>query len=486
MSVTAEPVQLRSCIAGQWIDGRETVLDLNPSRPDDVIAEVALADEAVARDAVAAAAAAFDGWRRTPAPQRGEILRRAGDLLDRRADEVGHGLAREEGKTVAEAVGETRRAAAILRYYAGQTLEPDGDTYPSHFSETLLYTRREPLGVVVAITPWNFPLAIPAWKIAPAIAYGNTVVWKPAELVPLTSVAFLQALDDAGLPRGVLNLVLGRGSQIGETIVSAPETAAVSFTGSNAVGDRLRVTAAAHSKKLQLELGGKNPAVVLADADLDFAAEQVARGAFLSAGQKCTATSRVIVEDAVLDDFLERLVARAETWVVGDALDEATQVGPLASQAQLDTVLSYLEVAGDEQGEMRAGGGRPEGLGGGYFVRPTVVTGLPAGSRVASEEIFGPVAAVLPAESYDHALALANDTPFGLTAALFTRDLSRALSFAESVRAGVVKINQESAGLEFHLPFGGTKGSSSGTREQGKTARDFYTEWKTVYVDYRE
>jgi aldehyde dehydrogenase (NAD+) len=474
-------VELTSYVAGEWRAGADTIEDRNPARPSEVVAEVRAADAALAEDAAAAAAEAFAGWRDTPPPARGDVLRRAADLLERRAEQVGRDLAREEGKTVAEAVGETARAVAILRYYAGQTLEPDGETYPSHSASTLLYARREPLGPVAAITPWNFPIAIPAWKVAPALAYGNTVVWKPAELVPLTSVHLTRALADAGLPPGVLNLVLGRSADVGETVVGNDAFAAITFTGSNEVGRRIQLTATARGKKVQLELGGKNPAVVLADADLEQAAEQVARGAFLSAGQKCTATSRVIVESPVLAEFAERLVDRARSWRVGDPLDPDTIVGPLASEAQLARVTYYLDVAKEEGATPLAGA--DGATGDGYYVWPTVLADVAPGSPVAREEIFGPVAALLEASSYEDAVEQANDTPFGLTASLFTRDLGRALRFAREARAGVVKVNQETAGLELQAPFGGTKQSSSGSREQGKVARDFFTEWKTVYVD---
>ncbi len=472
---------LASLVGGRRLVGDEVVADINPASPAEHVAMVSLAGPDVAAEAVETAAAAFPRWRDTPPPARGDVLRRAADLVDDRADAIGRDLSREEGKTLAEAVGETRRAAAILRYYAGQTLEPDGETYPSHSALTFLYARREPLGVVAAITPWNFPIAIPAWKIAPALAFGNTVVWKPAEIVPLTATHLATALADAGLPDGVLNLVLGRGSVVGDTLVAHDRVEAVTFTGSNPVGRAIQLEATEAGKKVQLELGGKNPAVVLADADLELAAEQVARGAFLSAGQKCTATSRVIVERPVVEELGERVAALARSWPLGDPLDESTMVGPLSSQSQLDTVSGYLELAEREAARVLAGGGRPDT--GGYFVEPTVLADLPASSRVVREEIFGPVAALLPASSYEEAVALANDTPFGLTAALFTRDLGKALRFARDIRAGVVKVNQESAGLEFQAPFGGMRGSSSGSREQGKVARDFFTQWKTVYLD---
>lgn len=474
---------LQSYVDGTWRGGETVFHDVNPAHPEEVVAEVRMADVALAGEAVGAAAYAFPAWRTTPAPSRGDILRRAADLLEQRADTVARDLAREEGKALFEALGETRRAVAILRYYAGQTLEPDGETYPSQSPITLLYARREPVGVVAAITPYNFPIAIPAWKIAPALAYGNTVVWKPAAQVPLTAVHLAQALIDGGLPQGVLNLLLGGGSIVGPVLYRHAAVDAVTFTGSNTLGRAIQREAVERGKKVQLEMGSKNPAVVLADADLSLAAEQVARGAFLSAGQKCTATSRVIVEQPVLQEFSERLVNLATSWKLGDPLEPDTRIGPLVSDEQLQTVMGYLEQAHADGGRVLAGGGRAAALGDGYFVQPTVLLDLPSDSRVVREEIFGPVAALLPVASYEEAVALANDTPFGLSASLFTRDLGKALRFAQDIRFGVVKINQESAGLEFQVPFGGMKGSSSGPREQGKVARDFFTQWKTVYMD---
>ncbi len=474
---------LRSFVGGASRTGGRPSRDLNPARPSETVAETEQANAGVAADAVAAAANAFAAWRATPPPARGDILRTAADLLEGRAADVGRDLTREEGKTLAEGIGETRRAVQILRYYAGQTLEPDGETYPSHSAATFLYARREPIGVVAAITPWNFPIAIPAWKIAPALAYGNSVVWKPAELVPLTALHLLQALVDAGLPSGVLNVLIGKGSEVGDVLATHPAVQAITFTGSNSVGRALQKKAVEHNKKVQLELGGKNPAVVLDDADLDLAAEHVARGAFLSAGQKCTATSRVIVQQGVARQFEERLVALAESWKLGDPLEPDTRVGPLVSADQLQSVGDYLEIGRHEGGHVLAGGGRAEELGEGYYMKPTVLAGVGPDSRVVREEIFGPVVALLPAGSYEEAVQLANDTRYGLSASVFTNDLSRALRFADDIHAGVVKVNQESAGIEFHVPFGGMQESSSGSREQGRAAREFFTQWKTVYVD---
>src|SRR5438270_313491 len=475
--------ELRSYIDGNWHDGARLVEDINPAKPSEAVAQVSMSNASLAVAAVEAASAASADWHRTPAPGRGEILRKAADLLEQRASTVGRDLTREEGKTLVEGIGETKRAAAILRYYAGLTLEADGQTYPSLSPKTFLFARREPIGVVAAITPWNFPIAIPAWKIAPALAYGNTVVWKPAELVPLTAMHLLQALIDAGLQKGVLNMVLGKGSEVGEVLTTHEGIDAISFTGSNPVGRSIQLKATQHGKKVQLEMGGKNPSVVLADADLPLAVDQVARGAFLSAGQKCTATSRVIVEKPVVEEFQERLGAMAKSWKLGNPLEADTKVGPVVCKDQMETVLGYIEMGEKEGGHFVAGGQRASDLGDGYYVQPTVITDLGHESRVSREEIFGPVATILPASSYEEAVKLANDTPFGLTASLFTNDLTKALRFVNDIRVGVVKINQESAGLEFQVPFGGAKESSSGSREQGQAAKEFFTQWKTVYMD---
>jgi alpha-ketoglutaric semialdehyde dehydrogenase len=475
--------ELRSYVGGNWRDGVRTVEDINPANPQEVVAEVSMGNASLAAAAVEAADAAASSWHSTPAPARGEILRKAADLLEQRADSVGRDLTREEGKTLTEGIGETKRAVAILRYYAGLTLDADGETYPSHSPRTFLFARREPIGVVAVITPWNFPIAIPAWKIAPALAYGNTVVWKPAELVPLTAMHLLQALVDAGLPKGVLNMVLGKGSEVGEVLTTHEGIDAISFTGSNPVGRSIQLKATQHGKKVQLEMGGKNPSVVLADADLPLAVDQVAHGAFLSAGQKCTATSRVIVEKSVVEEFQERLGAIAKSWKLGNPLEADTKVGPVVSKDQMETVLGYIEMGEKEGGHFVAGGKRASDLGDGYYVQPTVITDLGHESRVSREEIFGPVATILPASSYEEAVKLANDTPFGLTASLFTNDLTKALRFVNDIRVGVVKINQESAGLEYQVPFGGAKESSSGSREQGQAAKEFFTQWKTVYMD---
>jgi acyl-CoA reductase-like NAD-dependent aldehyde dehydrogenase len=482
-AVAAVPT-LQSSVGGRWRGSGRLTADINPANPAETVAEVDVADAGIAAEAVLAAGAAFRDWSARPAPARGEVLRRAADILSARADGIARDFSREEGKPLAESTGEVGRAVAVLRYFAGQTLEPDGETYPSQSPTTFLFARREPVGVVSIITPWNFPIAIPTWKIAPALAYGNTVAWKPAEIVPHTAVHLATALMEAGLPDGVLNLVLGRGSEVGDVLVGHPEVRAVSFTGSNAVGRAIQAGAAARGTKVQLELGGKNPALVMRDADLAHAAEQVARGAFLSTGQKCTATSRVMVEVPVIDEFRERLVAIAESWKVGDPLDPSTKLGPLASEFQFETVTGYLEAGARDGARAVAGGGAARDEGGGFFVQPTVFTGAAPDSRIATEEIFGPVVTLLPVSGYEEGVRMANDTVYGLTASIFTSDLGQAMRFLHDSHAGVVKINQETAGVELQAPFGGVKESSSGSREQGKTAREFFTEWKTVYIEH--
>jgi aldehyde dehydrogenase (NAD+) len=473
---------LHSYINGVWTPGGEIALDENPARPGEHVAQVAIGNAELASHAVTAAADAGPAWAAAAAPGRADILRRTADILGERRDRIATDLVAEEGKTLPEALGETDRAVAILRYYAGQALEPDGETYPSHSADTLLFARRVPVGVLLAITPWNFPIAIPAWKIAPALAYGNTVVWKPAELVPLTATHFVRAFEDAGLPPGVLNLVLGRSSDVGNVLTDHPGVMAISFTGSNAVGRNIQMRAVGLGKRVQLELGGKNPAVVLADADLGRAAEQVARGAFLSAGQKCTATSRVIVAAEVLTEFQERLVALAESWAVGDPMEPTTRVGPLVSSGQLERVRGFVENAQRDGGRLLAGGTAALSGLDGQYLRPTVLSGVSSRASIAQDEVFGPVAVLLPAASEDEAISLANDTRFGLCASVFTQGLAQALRFAQECRVGIVKVNQETAGIEYQAPFGGMKDSSSGSREQGRAAREFMTEWKTVSI----
>ncbi|GAA3546929.1 aldehyde dehydrogenase family protein [Nocardioides daeguensis] len=463
---------------GDHLGGPGTHDRENPADVAEVVSTARWADPAIAEHAVASARAASSSWQATPAPVRGDVLRRCADLLEQRTAAIAQDMAREQGKTVPEAAGEVGRSVAILRYFAAQTLAPDGSSYPSHQAGTRLFSRRIPVGVVSAITPWNFPLAIPVWKIAPALAYGNTVVWKPSEVVPLTSTALLAAFIDAGLPGGVLHMLLGGGAGLGPALYDVD---AVTFTGSTSVGREVVLPAAvASGAQVQLELGGKNVAVVLADADLDLAVAQVARGAFLSAGQKCTATSLVLAQESIRAELAARLSAWAAAAVVGDPRASATEIGPLATAAQLERYESFLDPAA-HGGTVIAGGRGPAG---GHFARPAVICDADPHSRASRDEIFAPIAVLEPVADLSDALRRANETHFGLTASIFTSELAAAYRFIDEIETGIVKVNQESAGLEFHVPFGGIKDSGYGPAEQGLAAQEFYTRSKTVYLTH--
>ncbi|HEX5504553.1 MAG TPA: aldehyde dehydrogenase family protein, partial [Thermomicrobiales bacterium] len=437
-ATTAEKVY-RNYIGGAWAPSAGGALseNRNPARPGEVLGRFQASEVADVDRAMDAAAAAFDGWRTMSPVARGNILYKAAQLVERRADEIGEALTREEGKTLREGKGETLRAAQILRFFAGEGSQPMGDRLPSANPDTFLYTERVPLGVVAAITPWNFPIAIPAWKIAPALIYGNCVVFKPAELTPLTATLLVECLAEAGLPPGVLNLVTGSGRAIGDAIVEHEAVNAISFTGSNAVGKALYRKAAESERgvKVQLELGGKNPVIVLKDANLDQALQQTINGAMLSTGQKCTATSRAFVQRPIFDQFVERLAQRAGSLRVGDPLEAGTEIGPLVSAQQRDTVLEYLEIGRAEGADVLVGGDQPEGDG--YFVAPTVLGNMTPAMRLAQEEIFGPVLAVLPVDDLEEGVTLANSVKYGLSASIFTRDIATAFRFIRDIQAGV-------------------------------------------------
>ncbi len=474
---------------GTFVNGKwgpaysgETIENRSPARPDELIGHFASAGADDVDAAISAAGDAAPGWARTSPIERANILYRASEILASRAEEVGRELTREEGKTLAEGIGETKRAVQILRYYAGEAQQPDGEHYPSANPHTLLYTMREPIGVVGIITPWNFPIAIPAWKIAPALAFGNTVVFKPASLTPLCAVRLVEALDEAGLPPGVLNLLTGSAGAVGDPLVSDERVDAISFTGSNEVGAEIKRTAGEHGAKVQLEMGGKNPAIVMADADLDHAVGEVLKGAMMSTGQKCTATSRAIVDRRLLDEVTSRLVERASAMKVGDPQADGVQMGPLISAEAAERVLGDIG-KGAEGASLATGGNRPDGAGNGHFVAPTVFTDVQPSSFLGQEELFGPVLGVIPVDDLDEAIAVANQVRYGLSASIFTRDIGQALAFVREVQAGIVHVNSETAGAEPQVPFGGYKGSSSYSREQGKAAREFFTQVKTVYFD---
>ena len=474
-------------IAGDWRPAAtgETFEDRNPANRGELIASFAASGADEVDQAITAAAEAAAGWRRTSPIARANILYQASNILAARVNEVGRDLTREEGKTLKEGIGETGRAVQILRYFAGEAQQPTGEHYPSANINTLLYTMDEPLGVVGIITPWNFPIAIPAWKIAPALAYGNTVVFKPASQAPLSAFHLVEALVEAGLPAGVLNVVTGGGAAVGNRIARDERVVGISFTGSNAVGTELRQIASARGAKIQLEMGGKNPAIVLADADLDQAVQQVVNGAMMSTGQKCTATSRAIVERSLADQFTDLLAMKIGSLKVGDPLADDTQIGPLIDDQAADRVAKEVGTAKASGTELLVGGDRltDHGRDAGAFVAPALFGGVDPESRLAQEELFGPVLGVIPVDSIDEAIAVANRVRFGLSASLFTRDLGKALTFVQGIQAGIVHVNSETAGAEPQVPFGGMKGSSSYSREQGKAARDFYTQIKTVYID---
>ncbi len=475
-------------IDGEWRPARsgKAFDDQNPADTRDVVGRVASSDAQDVNDAVEAAARAFPGWSKTPAPVRGRFLLQAARALEAQLAEVADLLSREEGKTIGEAKGEVTRAVRILEYFGGEGSRLTGQVIPSERERIFMYTVRQPVGVVALIAPWNFPIAIPAWKMAPALVCGNTVVFKPASQAPLTSARLVRILQDSGLPKGVLNYVTGSGGAAGAPLVAHPKVRAISFTGSDATGRGIAQVAAARLARVQLEMGGKNPTIVLRDADLDNAVECVLNAAFFSTGQRCTATSRAIVEKPVVGAFLERLVERTKALKIGDPRDPSVHLGPAIDAGQLETTLKYIDVGRSEGGRVVYGGERlTEGsLAHGHFVRPAIVTGVVPSSRLAQEEVFGPLLAVLEVEDFDEAVRVANEVRFGLSASICTKDLSHALEYVERAEAGVIMVNLPSAGIEYQIPFGGLKDSSFGPREQGPAALQFYTETKTVYAKY--
>jgi aldehyde dehydrogenase (NAD+) len=477
----------RNIIGGERIPPKtnEYLPDVNPADSADILAEFPNSSPEDALVAVEAAAAAFAAWTGLSAHARGEYLRKAADILESRAESIAADLTREEGKSVPEAKGETLRAVTILRYYAAQTMLPDGEVIPSASAATMLYTRRIPLGVCVLITPWNFPIAIPAWKMAPALAFGNTVVLKPSEHTPLTAHHLVDCLIDAGIPPGVVNLLQGQGARFGEELVSHPAVAAVSFTGSVRAGKTIARISAEHGKKYQLEMGGKNAAVICSDANLEKAVELTVQGAFKSAGEKCTATSRVFVLSDICDLFVQKLIERTKSLKLGPGTDSAAYLGPVITAEARDRILSAIETGNQSGAKLLCGGGPPEdpALRNGFYVQPTILEETRTDSALAKEEIFGPVLTVMRADSLEHAIELVNDVDYGLSASIFTRDLGAATLFAERVNAGMIRINGETAGVEPQAPFGGMKASSSYSREQGLAARDFFTQTKTISID---
>ncbi|MFC4723777.1 aldehyde dehydrogenase family protein [Glycocaulis abyssi] len=476
----ATTLELSHWIGGKKQGGDRPAESLNPSDTRDVVARVPDGSPDDVNAAVAAARAAFPAWSAASPEVRSDVLDKAGTLLMQRAQEVGALLSREEGKTLPEGIGETMRAARILKYFAGEALRLHGQNLASTRPGVEVQTYRQAVGVYGLITPWNFPIAIPAWKAAPALAFGNTVVLKPAGHTPATAEALVAILHEAGLPEGVLNMVIGRGG-VGQAIVDHPDVNAISFTGSQKVGAGVAAGAVARQARVQLEMGGKNPLIVLNDADIERAVTIALDGAFFSTGQRCTASSRLIVEDGIHDKFVAALAERVKALRVGDALDKETQIGPAVSEDQRETSYRYIEVATQEGGRIVAGGDRPQMEKPGWYVQPTLITDTEAAMRINNEEVFGPVASVIRAKDYEEALHIANGVEFGLSAGIATTSLKYARDFQRRARAGMVMVNLPTAGVDYHVPFGGTKSSSYGPREQGFAAAEFFTQVKTAY-----
>ena len=471
----------KNLIGGEWVEGASTSKNLNPSNTEDVVGEYAYADRRLAEGAIAAAKSAFPAWSTGPIQTRFDILDKVGDEILRRKDELGRLLSREEGKTLAEGVAEAGRAGQIFKFFAGETLRLSGELLPSTRPGITVEMTREPLGVIGLITPWNFPIAIPAWKIAPALAYGNCVVFKPADLVPGCAWALADILVRAGVPEGVFNLVMGRGSTVGAAILESPDIDAVSFTGSVDTGKHVAERCAHHMRRFQLEMGGKNPLVVLDDADLKTAVSCAVNGAFFSTGQRCTASSRLIVTEGIHDRFVDAMIDEMKHLVVDDALKQGTQIGPVVDQNQLDQDLRYIKIAQEEGGKLAWGGELLNRETKGFYLQPALFTETTNTMRINREEVFGPVASVVRVRDYDEALAVSNDTPFGLSSGICTTSLKHSAHFKRMSQAGMVMVNLPTAGVDYHVPFGGRKGSSYGPREQGAYAREFYTTVKTAY-----
>jgi alpha-ketoglutaric semialdehyde dehydrogenase len=474
--------RFQNYIAGRWTEGSKWSPNHNPSDVTDVIGEYAQADTAQTKAAIEAASHAFPAWSTGSIQERANILDKVGSDILARKDEIGRLLSREEGKTLPEGVGETVRAGHIFKFFAGEALRLSGEKMPSVRPGVDVEITREPVGVVGLITPWNFPIAIPAWKIAPALAFGNTVVFKPAQWTPGCAWALTELLVNAGIPPGVFNLVMGSGGVVGEAIVNHRDVAAISFTGSMETGQSIAKKAVTRMAKFQLEMGSKNPLVVLDDADLPTAVNVAVQGAYFSTGQRCTASSRLIVTEGIHDKFVIALTERLSTLKVDNALSPGTEIGPVVEQPQLDTDLEYIGVGQREGARLAVGGERVKRSTDGYYLSPALFVDATNEMRISREEIFGPVACVIKAKNYDEALAIANDTETGLSSGIVTTSLKHASHFQRHAQAGMVMVNLPTAGVDYHVPFGGRKASSYGPREQGRYAAEFYTTVKTTYI----
>jgi alpha-ketoglutaric semialdehyde dehydrogenase len=479
---------VKNYINGKWVASTsgKTVPNVNPANTDEILCYTPLSTRDEAKTAIASAKEAFPKWKSTPPPVRGKLLFKAMNLLQEKLEDVAVTLTKEEGKILRESRGEIQRAINIMEFTAGEGRRLNGSTIPSELPNTFIYTIRQPLGVVGLITPWNFPVAIPIWKIAPALLAGNTVVFKPATFTPLTAIKIVEIFEEAGFPPGVLNLVMGSGSTVGDEIVRHPDVHALSFTGSNDVGCALYEQASQRGIRVQWEMGGKNPLLILSDADLNLAVEGAILGGFGSTGQRCTAASRVIVEDTIADKFIEMLIARTEKIRVGDGMDSNTDMGPAIDESQMNTVLKYIEIGKSEGARLLRGGKRitTGSYAKGFFIEPTLFDNVTMNMRIAQEEIFGPVISVLRAKTFEEGVEIANGVKYGLSASLYSSDISKIMRFVEMSEVGKVHINSSTIGGEAQAPFGGSKATGIGPREQGTEVFEFYTEVKAVYIDY--
>jgi alpha-ketoglutaric semialdehyde dehydrogenase len=480
----------KNFVGGEWTGARsgQSYENLNPADIRDVVGIFQRSDQRDVDDAVSAAKQAFERWRLVPAPKRAEIIFRTGEILQERKEEYARLMTREMGKVLKETRGDVQEAIDTAYYMAGEGRRLFGATVPSELPNKFAMAVRMPLGVCGMISPWNFPMAIPSWKLFPALVSGNTCVIKPAEDTPLSTLNLVKALVDAGLPKGVVNVVTGFGPEAGAPIVEHPHVSAVSFTGSSEVGRTIGEVAARNFKPCSLEMGGKNAIIILDDANLDLALDGVLWGAFGTTGQRCTAASRVIVQKGVYRQFADRLIYRAQRLKIGNGLDETVEIGPQINRQQVETSAKYVEIGKGEGARLETGGRRVTGSNheNGWFFESTVFTDVEAKMRIAQEEIFGPVVSLIPCDSFEQAIDIANNVPYGLSSAIYTRDVNRAFRAMRDIYAGITYVNAPTIGAEVHLPFGGTKATGNGHREGGLGAIDFYTQWKSIYIDYSD
>lgn len=485
METTVQATTYLNYINGNWqaATSEDVIASINPANKE-IVGYVQSSAREDLNEAVQAAKDAQKLWKKLSGVERGNLLFKVADMIEKNIDDIAKTMTREMGKTFPEAKGETARGVAILRFYAGEGMRKMGDIIPASDGTALQFSKRVPLGVVGLITPWNFPVAIPIWKTAPALIYGNTVVLKPATETAVTAAKIVECFDQAGFPNGVINLVTGKGSVIGQGLAEHEDIAAVSFTGSNTIGKQIEMAAAARGAKYQLEMGGKNPLIVANDADVDLAVAAVMSGGLKSTGQKCTCSSRVIVQSGVYEEFKNKLVAEVRKIKVGNGLDSDTWMGPCASEGQYNTVKYYIQKGIEDGAKILVGGDSPESeeLNNGFYVNPTVFDEVTSSMTIAQEEIFGPVIALMKVETIEEAIAVANDVEFGLSASIFTKDITSILTFIDDIEAGLVRVNYETAGVELQAPFGGMKASSSHSREQGEAAKEFFTTTKTVFI----